>query len=140
MNVPVGFVLQELVPPDVFGLLGDKAIRLIDPNVLAILAQIRADYGPLIVNNWHTGGQFKFRGFRPLNCTEGAPKSMHKEGKAIDCHSPRISVEQLRREVIAKAKTRHPIYSLIGGIEGGVNWLHFDTRPRVNDQLLVFRP
>ena len=139
MNVPVGFVLQELVPPDVFGLLGDKAIRLIDPNVLAILAQIRADYGPLIVNNWHTGGQFKWRGFRPMNCPEGAPKSMHKEGKAIDCHSPRIAVEQMRREVIAKAKTRHPIYSLIGGIEDGVTWLHFDTRTRVNDQLLVFR-
>lgn len=140
MTVPAGFVVQEFVPPDVYSLLGDKAIRLIDPAVLAILAQIRADYGPLIVNNWHTGGTFKYRGFRPLNCREGAPLSMHREGKAIDCHSPRIPVEQMRREVIAKAKTQHPVYSLIGAIEDGVNWLHFDTRPRAGGQLLVFRP
>lgn len=139
-DLPAGFVPQEFVPPDVFSLLGDQCVKLIDPRILLIAGQLRTDYGPIVVNNWHAGGQFRYRGFRPLNCREGAPKSQHRLGTALDCHSPRIAVEQLRREVIAKARTNHPVYSLIGAIEDGVNWLHFDVRPRIDGRLMVFTP
>jgi hypothetical protein len=140
VSLPAGFVIQELVTPEIFKQRGASAIELIDPRILQILGQLRADYGPLIVNNWHTGGAFKFRGYRPKDCPVGAPGSMHKRGMAVDCHSPKIATEQLRREVIAKAKTNHPVYSLIGAIEDGVNWLHVDVRPRVGGALKVFRP
>lgn len=140
MSLPSGFVIQELVTPECFASRGASAIELLDPKILRVLGQLRADYGPLIVNNWHTGGAFKYRGYRPADCPVGAAKSMHKQGKAIDCHSPRIPVETMRKEVIAKAATNHPIYSLIGGIELDVNWLHVDVRPRVGGKARTFYP
>lgn len=139
-SLPAGFVIQELVPPDVFNARGASAIELLDQRLLDVLGQLRRDYGPLIVNNWHTGGQFKYRCYRGPDCTIGAARSYHKQGMAIDCHSPRLPTETIRKEVIAKAATAHPVYSLIGGIELGVGWLHVDVRPRVGGKALTFYP
>jgi hypothetical protein len=140
LTIPEGFTAEEFVPPEVFELLGDLSVRIFEPAVFEVLAQLRADFGPLIVNNWHRKGQFRYRGFRPLTYTSGAPKSQHRLASALDCHSPTIPVPELRAKVIAKARANEGAYAKIGAIEDGVNWLHFDVRPRVNGQLLVFKP
>lgn len=140
VTLPAGFTAEEFVPPEVFALLGELSVRLFDPAVFEVLAQIRADVGPLIINNWHRNGPFRYRGFRPLTYTGGAPKSQHRLAGAIDCHSPTIPTPDLRKMVIAKARANEGAYALIGAIEDGVNWLHFDVRPRVDGKLLVFKP
>ena len=141
LKPPEGFKVEEFVPPEVFSLLGDEAIKLMNPDLLDVLGQIRKDFGPLIINNWHTrSGTFRYRGFRPLTYSGGSPRSQHRAGCAIDCHSPKIPVDELRAKVIAKARANEGVYAKIGGIEDGVNWLHFDVRPRVNGQQLVFNP
>lgn len=140
VKIPEGFTAEELVPPEVFALLGDLSVRIFDPAVFDVLKQLRADFGPLIINNWHRKGEFRYRGFRPLTYDGGAPKSQHRLAGAIDCHSPTIPTSDLRAKVIAKARANEGAYAKIGAIEDGVNWLHFDVRPRVNGQLLVFKP
>lgn len=36
------------------------------------------------VNNWHTGGQYNYSGFRPPACTVGSPTSEHRDMNASD--------------------------------------------------------
>lgn len=139
-EIPAGFSVEELVPPEVYELVGDLAIRLFDPRALRVLEQLRADYGTTFVNSWDSGGPHRYRGLRPLSCDTGAQKSRHKAGDAFDCFFKDHSTEKVRLEVIAKAKAGHPIYGEIGAVELGVAWFHFDCRPRINGKLLEFRP
>lgn len=137
-KLPDGFVIEELVCPDVHRLLGDLAIRLFDPALLEVLAALRADFGPLIVNDWHRGGTFRYRGLRPLTYSGGVPRSQHRLGAGLDCHSPRVPVDTMRNEVIRRASAGVGAYGKIGGVELGVSWLHVDVRPRVNGRVLLF--
>lgn len=138
MKLPKGFIIQELVPPEVYKELGDRAIWCLCPNALKVLGQLHEDYGAIVVNNWNTGGTFKYSGFRPKNCTEGAVWSQHRFGRAFDCKFKSQDVKNVRAEVSTKARAGHVVYSLIGGIELDVSWFHFDTR--VADALMEFRP
>ena len=137
---PPGFVVQEFVPPDLYALCGDEAIKLIDSRVLSVLSQMRVDYGPLIINDWHSGGMYRYRGYRPLNCKEGAARSQHRIGCAIDCKPVRTTVDLMRADIIKKARAGLDVYAMIGAIEEGTSWFHFDVRPRINGAVLVFRP
>jgi hypothetical protein len=137
---PPGFKVQEFMPPDLYELLGDESIKLMDSRALSVISQMRVDYGPLVVNDWHNGGMYRYRGYRPLNCTEGAKASQHRLGCAIDCKPVRTTVDLMRADIIKKARANDGVYAYIGGIEEGTTWFHFDTRPRINGSLLVFRP
>jgi hypothetical protein len=65
----------------------DYIAQYIAPNVISTMLDIRTKTGlPIIINNWENGGQFKYRGYRPASCTEGAPNSAHKQGLGIDFH------------------------------------------------------
>lgn len=140
IECPPGFVVQEFVPPDVYALCGDQSILLMDPRTLSVVRRLREDFGPLVINDWHMGGLYRYRGYRPLNCKEGAPKSQHRIGGAIDCKPVRTTVEKMRASVIEKARAGLDVYAMIGGIEEGTSWFHFDVRPRINGAVLVFRP
>lgn len=136
--IPSGFVIQELVPPEVFNLRGQNSVWCLCPVALRVLGALREDYGPTTVNNWHTGGQRKYSGFRPSDCGVGATWSQHRYGRAFDCLFSQSDVETVRQDVIAKARAGHGIYKHIGGIELGVSWFHFDTRPA--GTLMLLRP
>ena len=79
------FKIQELVDPETYDSQGENAWSLFDTILLSTLDRIRDRYKvPVTVNNWHlkVPNPFRYRGFRPPNCTEGAPMSMHRFGKA----------------------------------------------------------
>lgn len=79
------FKVQEFINPDTYKELGDDSINLIDPDLIIIADFIREDIGiPIIINNWHLGGQYKESGLRHKDSRTGAPKSTHKLGKGMD--------------------------------------------------------
>lgn len=120
---PTHFTLQELVDPDTYESLGQKAWLVLDPRALTTLDRIRARFGPCTVNNWNDGGRFKYRGFRPRYCIEGAPFSQHRFGRAFDLHSNTPAHEM--REYILSNRDEFPHLSTL---EVDVDWLHFDVR------------
>ena len=138
--IPAGFRIEELVPRAVFSERGKLAEWLLCPAALLVLGQIRADFGPCVVNDWLYGGRNEFRGFRPAGCPVGAAFSQHRYGRAFDVITTKTPVEAARQEIIRQARAGHQVYSLIGGIELGVSWLHFDTRSKLDGTLQVFRP
>lgn len=79
------FKTQELVSQSLYAQLGDRAIRLFEPQILAYLDDLRVKWGKaLVINNWASGGTYNQSGLRELNSKVGAVRSKHKEGFAFD--------------------------------------------------------
>ena len=132
---PKHFIIQELVPPEVFDELGDHSWLVLDPRAVVTLDQLREHFGICHVNNWHLGGELKYRGFRPMSCTVGAKYSQHRFGRAFDC-SFNVSAEIARRYIIENRES----FPFLSRLEDEVNWLHFDLGDHGDDDIQVFRP
>lgn len=95
------FNTEELVSKQVFDVIGDDAIKLFDPKALETLEAIREILDvPLICNDWKSGGTRDDCGYRDKLCTVGASNSAHKEGKAYDLISSKMSAQEMRDIII----------------------------------------
>jgi uncharacterized protein YcbK (DUF882 family) len=118
--VPKYFKWYELMPSAEYE---KHWLILMDERLLMSLDAIREHYNrPVTVNNWHSGGQFSLRGFRPMNSKTGAKFSQHKFGRAADFDVQGISPEQVRKDI------RSGLFPLVTCIENNVNWVHIDVR------------
>ena len=122
------FAPHELVSKLVYDSYSDKnrIYDLFDEKLKRTIEIIRNEIDrPMVCNNWFKQGQFQQRGYRGGDCSIGAPKSAHKEGKALDFDIIGFSAEQSRLLIVQKCikLLPHPIR-----IEKGVNWVHIDTR------------
>lgn len=133
--MPKYFKLQELVDSETFNELGQSAWLLFDVDALISLDALREKFGPCLVNNWHSGGNFSWRGFRSSKCTVGAQKSQHRLGKAFDC-SFNTPAKKIREYLLLNRKE----FPLITAIEDDVTWLHFDVRHHGGTGIKVFKP
>lgn len=120
MFVPKHFQWYELMPSEEYK---PYWLILMDERILRTLDEIREYYGrPVIVNNWHSGGKFRLRGFRPMTGNVGAKYSQHRFGRAADFDVQGISAEQVRNDI------RNGCFPAITCIEAGVSWVHADVR------------
>lgn len=138
--IPEFFALHELVGPEFHAQnvsRGNQAFMAFDPYALMTLDALRRAYGPIVVNNWRAGGQFKESGLREMGTGTGAALSQHKFGRAFDCKFSRTTAAQVRADMRAagcfSASTpRDAIpeaFKYITRIEefDGMSWFHFDT-------------
>ncbi|HHT9146881.1 MAG TPA: hypothetical protein ACFYD4_14600 [Candidatus Wunengus sp. YC61] len=134
------FRLEELVSPDTFETLGEKAWLLFNSQALLALEELREFFdAPFMVNNWHLGGRFRHRGHRtPQEAIDlKSPHSSHAFMKvdgvwipkcnAFDCDIKGYTAEEARRKIIANKD--NPLLKRIMRVEGKKNWLHFDLSP-----------
>jgi len=124
------FIIQELVPPKLFALMGQRAWWYIQPQIVAVLDQLREDLGrAVIINDWHRGGQFTLSGYRPPEAKVGAAYSMHRMGLAAD-----VKVKGMTpAEVLAVIEKDLPKYLALGlttveDLSHTPTWLHLDCR------------
>jgi len=144
---PTSFVLQELVPPDVFHALGERAWELLDPRATQTLQQLRDKFGPLTVNNWHTGGAFKESGLRNPATPTGAKYSQHKFGRAFDCKFKNATPHEVADYVLKAAQrfdqregTEFPYLTTIENPEATPSWFHFDVRAHDRYGIWIVNP
>jgi len=140
--LPKYFTLKELVDPETYRNAGknlDAIVQLFDPNLFTAIDAIREGTGrPCIINNWHSGGNLKYRGYRPPNCTVGAKHSMHRLGKAADISIEGMSGGEARQWV--RDNHHLPGVCLIRRMERAVSWLHIDTKYTGTKELVEFDP
>ncbi|WP_430735153.1 hypothetical protein [Halodesulfovibrio aestuarii] len=140
--IPQHFSIEELLPPpvflpDAFRRAGYESLfRLFDFRVLVTLDLLRKRYGPCTVNNWHfydssawgdlSVHMFRFSGWRPFDCEEGADLSEHKLFRAMDCKFRQVTPNEIWDDMIAK--TSAPEFEFMQRIEAfsGMTWFHFD--------------
>ena len=129
------FAVHELVPKDVYKDRGEKAIQLMDRELLTFIDKLRTHLGRSItVNNWQWGGPFQYRGLRDANSDVYSKYSQHSFGKALDFDVDGMTAEEVRQWIIDNRLLSwvRPITF----IEDGVSWVHVDTRPTHNDSLV----
>lgn len=119
------FDIQELVPPHIYEAMGDKAWELLDERSLITIDALRDHFGPIIINDWHSGGNRKWSGLRTPASPYYSETSQHSYGRAFDCLFLQVSIEKVRQEVL---RTRAVKFPYITGIELNVSWFHFDVR------------
>ena len=129
------FSIKELVPPETIAYLGEeKSWWLFQPEALLCIDLLRDDLGPCTINNWARGGDFKYSGFRPANCTVGSQYSMHRLGMAFDMKFNGATADRAREHI----RQNRERFAWIRGMETGVSWCHIDGRNY--DGLLEFKP
>ncbi|MFA5751099.1 MAG: peptidase M15 [Candidatus Paceibacterota bacterium] len=122
---PKYFRVEEYVPPEIYAEKGDESILLMDDRILKTDDAIREFFGvAVIINNWHNGGDRRYSGYRPPNCTVGAYYSQHRFGRASDKIMLFISTNTIRDEIIKNRKA----FPYITVMEKNVSWLHTDCR------------
>ena len=124
MYVPDHFVIQELVPRAVYEARGEKAWELLDHRLLWSLDQLRKRYGPIIINNWHLGGNREWSGLRTADSPYGSQFSQHRFGRAADCLFSEADVGTVRQDILSAPHE----FPEINSVELGTSWLHFDVR------------
>lgn len=151
---PEFFDLREWVPPEIYVQRGERAWELLDVTLLKGADLLRKELNsPVIINTWHSAeltARFTRRtqsGFRTVAFfvdladgdravgLEAYAKSLsqHKFGRGMDCLTPGVSSEEVRR--IVKAAPKHFGFT---AVEGKVSWFHGDTRNC--NALTVFMP
>ncbi|MFH2047000.1 MAG: hypothetical protein ABIK92_17870 [Pseudomonadota bacterium] len=120
------FLIYELVPRRVFEERGEKAWELLDDRLLITLDKLRDRYGSITVNNYYWGKEREWSGLRTSDSPYYSPYSQHSFGRAADCLFADNSAEAIRQDILANPSD--PAFALIGSIELGVSWLHFDIR------------
>ncbi len=144
MYKPQHFADYELFDKDFYAQalpqLGERIFIIYDVRVLITADRLRKRFGAIKVNDWHWGGGFNFRGYRPPGCTVGAEFSQHRFGRALDMDPLHATAEEIREDIIAKPN--EATYEYITAIETDISWLHFDVRNHSKDTLglLVFKP
>jgi len=78
------------------------------------------------VNNYLWGHDREWSGLRTSDSPYYSPFSQHTFGRAADCLFADLSAEDVRQDILADPS--HPDFQMIGSIELGVSWLHFDVR------------
>jgi len=125
------FILEELMPEDVFNTRGSSCIELLTPEIIITVIELRILFdSPMTVNNWKWGGLLQHRGFRPISYYISQGKSLsysqHIRANAIDSDVRGATAEECRQDIRRwkrEGKLKH-----LTGIEKGVTWLHTDCR------------
>lgn len=133
------FILQELIPPEIYDLRGDAGWELLDPVALLSLDALRECFGPIVVNNWHDGGNFKESGYRSLTTPTGARFSQHKFGRAFDCKPQRVTPDEMSEYILTNA-TKFQHITTLEDVKKTVTWLHFDVRNNPQTVIRVVEP
>lgn len=136
------FDIREFVPKQIWTKFGDKSIWFVDERTIAIALAYREHFGvPIIINNWHTGGEYMYRGYRPPRVNLGAEYSQHKFGRAFDCSTSSISASDMLKEVQANwTKFKALGLTTIENPKFTPGWLHSDCRPKIQESLLIVNP
>lgn len=130
------FKIYELVPPHIYEQRKEKAWQLLDNRMLWTIDLLRDLYGPIIINNYHSGRPRTCSGLRTPECEIYSPTSQHSFGRAFDCIFTETDVEKIRQDILENTHTC--AYQYITAMELNTSWLHIDCRNC--DRILTFRP
>lgn len=122
------FKIQELFHPEIIKNIKNTNIlwRQLDDRVVEGISYIRDTLQiPIIVNNYHVGGVLKNRGLRPENTTVGGKFGQHKKGRAIDFHSPNMSIPDLHEWCLNDVNLLQ-FFTRIEDISFTPTWIHLD--------------
>lgn len=144
MYRPRFFETREFVPKHVYNVRGEKAIQLMDDRILLTADNLRARYGPAVINTWFFWNKNSpawigkdsrnWSGLRTKQSPYGGLFSQHRYGRALDMLFRDITAEEIRADILADPD----LFPLINSLELDVSWLHVDCRNC--DRIMTYSP
>ncbi len=136
------FDLREFIPPQIYNQFGERSLQFLDPKIITLATAYREFFQlPVVINNWHLGKGFSYRGYRPPRVNVGGEYSQHKFGRAFDCNIGKMNELQMFNAVKENFEyfkqfglTTLEDYRFTDG------WLHSDVRFTNKDELLIVKP
>lgn len=138
---PIHFTIQELVDRDTLETLGEAKCWLLFPEAMLIcLDRLREALGRSItINNWNTGGQYSYSGYRPESCTIGAKFSGHKKGYCFDLKFNGMKPVDAYNYIISHI-AMFPEITELEDISFTPTWVHISCRPTGLKHLKIIKP
>ena len=140
MKVSKNFWLTEFIPPEIYEMSAGNSLWFIDQRIITIAQYIRDRFkSPVTINNWFSGGHYRYSGYRDPLADVGVMFSQHKFGRAIDAKVDGFEPEEIRTDII----THWPDYQAVGltTIEADTpTWTHLDCRNTGLDKLYIVKP
>ena len=149
-KVSTNFIIEEFVTPQLFKTIMktnnpiEEFYKYVDKSIVDIVQFIRTKTNKVVViNNWHKGGTFTLRGFRPKNTKIGAKLSTHKTGKAVDFDIVGMTDKEVKEFVI---KHQKELYALgarrMESEDFADTWCHLDLKPvkGYENKIYTFNP
>lgn len=133
------FKIQELVGPKCFAERGERAWELLNAGVLRDIDRVSELFGPVTINNWHSGGTFKESGLRDHDTSTGARWSAHKFGFGFDLKFKTVTVKQVYDYILAH-RDEFPSITVIEDIAHTPTWLHVDGRNHDRTGIWIVKP
>ena len=109
---------------------------MFDPDALQGIDWLKETYSPnspVTINNWLWGGVRGHSGLRTTNSPYYMKGSLHSVGCAFDLKFEIITAQEIREDLVERKYVPH-----IKRVEGGVGWLHVDTRPTKLPEGLIY--
>lgn len=139
MYKPKYFAEQELVPPEVFELHGERSFALFEEHTLRMLDNFRCSFGaPIWINNYRLG--YTESGYRVINTKTGASKSKHKKAIAFDLKTD--NMPKLRQFIV-----KHGVKFYINRVENfektvgeHQDWCHIEIGFTPVEEIYFFNP
>jgi len=131
------FQVHELVPPETYEKFGERAIRYIDPRLIANLNALRDYIGkPMMINDYEFGGNRKHSGLRLPDTKYHSVYSAHSYGMAFDAVG-RFDYDEIREAILDQKEKLlpHPVR-----LEMDINWLHVDVMNETDEFVVTFHP
>ena len=102
MRVSQNFVVQEFIPPEIWERFGESSIWFMDKRIINLAQAIRDRVKlPVTINNWHTGGDYKYSGFDPPGGYRDVKSlSQHRFSRAMDIKIKGIFPRDVAKEII----------------------------------------
>ncbi len=142
---PEGFKLsiRELIDPHTFKSRPEALCwELFTQDAIDMLHGVRTFLAaPIVINDWHSGGQYEWSGYRSPGCTIGAPGSEHRKGNAFDLKVKGIESNHVKD--MLKQNEDDPLLAKLMRIEDGtVGWTHVDCKTLAPGQsrIRIFKP
>lgn len=170
MQISQHFDVRELVPKHIWDQFGVKSTWFVNPRIihilefyksfwlayykkkyLAIHGEDRVKSVLIRVNNWHTGGEYQWRGIRTDQCTEGGRNSQHRYKDGVDCEilvnfidGSRIEADYKEVHKVVLDNEREFMSHGVTCVEDpaiATGWLHSDCRWIMDQKhILVVKP
>lgn len=142
MMLSENFDLREFVPKSIYDMFGERAVQFVDKRIVDVVQLLRDLTGkPIVVNNWHTGGQYSESGYRVPDTKTGAKYSQHKFGRAAD-----VKVEGMTpKEVVALIIKNEKVFmgfglTTIENTDATPTWTHLDCRQTNKTKIQFVNP
>jgi len=130
------FLVQELVSKRVYDLCGDMSVALIPLEELVALVKLKDHFCTKItINTWFWGGKFDGRGYRDLKEKTGSATSQHRISKGWDLDIAGFTAQEARDDIVQHQRK----FPDIRRLEGGVNWVHWDSKITGQKDIVVFK-